>query len=102
MAYEFLRPTKYKLIAFIFISLVLYFVPIVPITLAGPGTAAEYGWKVMPASDMKFKLELEGATMHSFGLFSGTEAGVLNILYVLMVGYIGACLLLFVIHKVRG
>lgn len=97
MAYGFFRPTKYKLVAFILISVLLYFIPVVPTT-----STATDAWNVMSVSHINRAIEIEGVTTHSFGVFSGTLADMMNILYILMFGYILACLILYGFHKIHG
>lgn len=106
MAYGFFRPTMYKFMLFILISLVLLYAPIVPTVqtaVVSPEHLGDASKLVMssPIANIQ-SMEIIGMSSKSFGIFAGTEAGVLNILYMLMIGYLLACVFLYGFHKIHG
>ncbi len=96
----FFRPTKYKLVLFLLISLVMLFSPVVPTLNVPELSIAAASWSMSSAA-ANLNVVL-GSTPKSFGLFAGTEAGVLNILYIMAAGYILACVFLYGYHKIHG
>ncbi len=104
MGYGFFRPTKYKLLVFVILSAVLFYLPLVPayiVPVVNPALVEQAShWGLTSAADsLAMKV---GVNTQSFGLFAGTEAGVMSILYILVTGYILTCVLLYMFHRIKG
>ncbi len=100
MEYSFFKPTKYKLVTFILVSIVLMYLPVVPVVMV-PGI--EQPQMVMESAISGIQsMEIPGTGKKTFGMFAGTEAGIMNILYVIVAGYVIACILLYGYHKMHG
>ena len=83
MTFAWLKPTKYRLVLFIIISLLLFYLPFVP-TLSAPVVLDPvYQWGLKsPAYSMK-SAGLTGVSDQYFGIFAGTDAALLNLIYML-------------------
>ena len=80
MAYGFLKPTRYKLILFAVLSVIIYFLPVMPAP-SGPVTM--------------------GVSDQYFGAAGGGVSGALNILYVLTAGYLISCAVFYLFHALH-
>ncbi len=104
MGYGFFRPTKYKILLFVLLSAMLFYLPVVPayvIPVVNPALVDQAShWGITSVADsLVMKV---GVNTQSFGVFAGTEASVMSILYIIVFGYILACVFLYGFHKMRG
>ena len=103
MGYGFFRPTRYKLLLFVVMVLMLFFVPIVPVTktpVINPNLNPQPQWTA--DSLMSMTSVLLGVDTKSFGVFSGTTSSVFSMVYLLVIGYVLSCFILYFYHKKNG
>lgn len=103
MGHGFFRPTKYKLILFVILMLLLFFVPIVPVTktpVINPNLNPQPQWTSDSLSSMT--MVILGVNTKSFGVFSGATSSIMSSLYLLVVGYLFACIILYGYHKMHS
>jgi hypothetical protein len=106
MGYGFFRPTKGKLALFVIVAAAMFYMPVIP-TYVMPFVKVDMSheaphWQLASAVDTTNIMNSADAYTYSFGIFAGTEAGVLNMIYILAAGYILACLLLYGYHRIHG
>jgi hypothetical protein len=105
MAYKFFKPTKFKILVFVVLSAALFYLPVVPVLnvpVVAPDVIPASQWTMAAPSVFFQTVQTVGSNAQSFGIFAGTQAGVLNIIYMLVVGYVLACILLYAFHKFKG
>jgi hypothetical protein len=102
MGYGFFRPTKFKILLFFVISFALSTLPVVPVLnvplMVIPDVTPGPQWSM----EIPIIPDMTGSDRLYFGVFAGTQAGFLNVLYMLAVGYVLACVLLYFFHKIKG
>jgi preprotein translocase subunit SecG len=103
MAFGFgwLKPTKSKLVLFLIILAILYYMPVVP-TLSSPVIMTPtYSWTFTSPAYSVQSIGIMGVNNQYFGVFTGTEAALINALYILTIAYVFACVLVYMIHRPR-
>ncbi len=99
MAYQLLKPTKQKLILFVIISLVLFYLPVVPTLTAPVVLEPTYTWEMRsPAYSMQ-SADIVGVSNKYFGTFTGADAALVSVAFTLLVAYVISCVLIHVFKK---
>lgn len=99
MAYSWVKPTKLKLIVFIIISLVLFYVPIIP-TLTTPVVLEPVPiWNLRSPAYSVQSSDIIGVSNQYFGAFTGSDAALLSLAFTLVVAYLITCILIYVFKK---
>lgn len=101
MGHGFFKPTKYKLVLFVVIMFVLFFVPMVPVTktpVLGPNSNPQSLWTADSILSMDAAI---GTSTKSFGVFSGATSTIMGSLYLLVIGYVLSCIILYGYHKMH-
>jgi len=99
MAYSWVKPTKLKLIAFVVISLLLFYSPIIP-TLTIPVVLEPVPiWNLRSPAYTVQSSDILGVTNMYFGTFTGADAGLVSVAFTLLFAYLISCILVYVFKK---
>ncbi len=99
MAYSWVKPTKLKLIVFIIISLVLFYVPIIPTLTTAVVLEPVTIWNLRTPAYSVQSVEILGVSNQYFGSFTGADATLVNVAFTLVVAYLITCILIYVFKK---
>ncbi|MBN2330523.1 MAG: hypothetical protein JXC85_01800 [Candidatus Aenigmarchaeota archaeon] len=99
MAYSWVKPTKLKLIAFVIISLLLFYSPIIP-TLTTPVVLEPVPiWNMRSPAYSIQSADIVGVSNQYFGTFTGADAALVSVAFTLLVAYLISCILVYVFKK---
>jgi hypothetical protein len=99
MSLQWLKPTKYKLIIFVIIYLLLFFLPVVPVLSAPVVLNPINTWGLQSPAYSLQNVNLVGVNNQYFGVVTGAEGALLNSLYVFLVAYLIACVFAYFYHR---
>ena len=101
MASRFLRPTKYKLILFVILTALIFFLPVVPTLTAPVVLNPTYTWSLKSPAESWRSIEIIGVSEMYFGTFTGADAFLVSIAATLMISYLVSCILVYIFKRER-
>jgi hypothetical protein len=99
MTLGWLKPNKYNLILFVVISVLLFFLPVVP-TLSAPVVLEPiYTWDLKSPVYSLQSVDIVGVSNKYFGVFTGADAAMVSIAFTLLIAYLVSCALIYLFKK---
>lgn len=99
MVLRWIVPDIYKVVLFIIISLILLFTPIIPTLSSAVVMEPQYKWEMKTPLNSFMSTQILGVSNQYFGFFTGSNALLVNVLYVLVAAYLLSCFLVYLIHR---
>jgi hypothetical protein len=99
MAHNFLWPTKHKLILFVILSLLLFYLPVVP-TLTTPVVLNPTStWNLKSPAESLQNIQIVGVSNMYFGTLTGADAALVSIASVIMIAYLLSAVLVYLFKR---
>jgi len=99
MTFGWLRPTKYKLILFVMISLLLFYLPVVPTLTAPVVLNPTYEWNLRSPAYSLQSVEIVGVSNKYFGALTGADAVLVSIAFTILIAYLLSCLIIYLLKR---
>ena len=99
MAHHFLWPTKYKLILFVILSLLLFYLPVIP-TLSAPVVLDPISiWNLKSPAESLQNIQIVGVSNMYFGTLTGADAALVSIASVIAIAYLLSAVLVYLFKR---
>jgi preprotein translocase subunit SecG len=99
MAYNWVKPTKLKIIVFVIISLVLFYSPIITTLTTAVVLEPVPVWNLRSPAYSIQSSDIVGVSNQYFGAFSGADAALISVAITLLFAYLISCILFYVFKK---